>query len=107
VIIAQISGWSRRALPGLDSRAAGEPAGHATSTCLARDTKNEMKLALSPGAIRQMRAIGERTGMQVPHERVACFADPSAGEQLVASVISAGDVYPGESQQGLPDLFAV
>ena len=33
--------------------------------------------------------------------------DPRTGDQLVESVVSAREVYPGENQHRLPDLFAV
>ncbi len=40
-------------------------------------------------------------------KELLALRDPSTGERLVESVISARDVYPGENQHRLPDLFAV
>ncbi len=40
-------------------------------------------------------------------KELLALRDPSTGERLVESVISTRDVYPGENQQRLPDLFAV
>jgi predicted AlkP superfamily phosphohydrolase/phosphomutase len=70
------------------------------------------------GAIRINLAGREPAGIVLPGaeyeklrksltKELLALRDPSTGEQLVASVISASDVYPGENQHRLPDLFAV